>query len=64
MYNYFIKTSDNKVHKYHTPMQWMDANTFGEFLLSVRSETAKFVKSWRVRDGSKQKNNKRAKRSS
>ena len=49
MYNYFIKTSDRKIHKYPETMQWMDTDTFVEFLKSVRTEKAKFVQSWRAR---------------
>ena len=49
MYNYFIKTSDRKIHKFPKAMQWMDTETFVEFLNSVRSEKAKFVESWRAK---------------
>ncbi len=55
MYNYFIKTSDRKVHKYPESMQWMDSETFVEFLKSVRSDKAKFIQSWRTKAKTKRK---------
>ncbi len=55
MYNYFIKTSDRKIHKFPKAMQWMDSDTFVEFLQSVRSEKAKFVQSWRTKAKTKRK---------
>ena len=56
MYNYYIKTSDRKIHKYPTTMNWMDCDTFVEFLKSVRSDSARFVESWRSKPKKKKKN--------
>ena len=64
MYNYFIKTSDGKIHKYEQSMQWMDSDVFAEFLRSVVTDKVKYVKSWRSRNGKKQKAHQRAKLSS
>ena len=60
MYNYFIKTSNGKIHKYPQPLNWMDSDTFAEFLRSVTNDSTKYVKSWRSKNGKKQKANKRA----
>ena len=64
MYNYFIKTSDNKIHKYPESMQWMNSDVFAEFLRSVVTDKVSYVKSWRSKNGKKQKAHKRAKSSS
>ena len=66
MYNYFIKTSDKKVHKFPKPMNWMDSETFAEFLREVKSKNPKalYKESWRSKNAKKQRHNKRAKSSS
>lgn len=64
MYNYFIRTSDRKVHKYPEAMQWMDAETFAKFLNDVKAKNpkVKFKESWRSRNGKrKSKANKNSK---
>ena len=63
MYNYFIKTSDKKIHKYKESMQWMSSDTFAEFLTDVKAKNpkAKYIESWRSRNGNKKKINKNTK---
>lgn len=52
MYNYFIRMSNRKVHKYPEPMNWMDSDTFVEFLKSVKDKNprARFKESWRSKN--------------
>ena len=66
MYNYFIRMSDRKVHKYPEKMQWMNSDIFSKWLLELKEKFPKvrFRESWRSKDGKKSRNNKRAKFSS
>ena len=56
MYNYFIQTK-KKIHKHDEAMQWMDSDTFVEFLKSVKeTDKSMYVKSWRSRAKRAKKN--------